>query len=120
MKKPTGYFAVAFCVLFTGCAGLNARKEAKTASQNVAAAEASVKAAKQGGATTCAAMELKLAESDLKLAKSNLGKKAYSLALPLAKSADSNAAAAAKKCEAAKRKEAETRNKTKKNRNTYD
>ena len=113
MNKSNKYLAVAFCILFTGCAGRSVRKEAKGASLNVAAAEASVKTAKQGGAAGCATLELKLAESDLKLAKSNLEKKAYGLATTLARSADANAVSAAKKCEAAKRKETEAKTKAK-------
>ena len=114
MHISNRYLAAAFCILLTGCAGLNARKEAKDAAQNVASAEASVKAARQSGAAACAATDMKLAESDLKLAKSNLEKKAYGFALTFAKSADSNALSATQKCEVAKRKEAGAKNKARK------
>ena len=103
MNKYSNCFAAVICVMLAGCAGMNSQKrEAKDASQAVLAAEASVKAAKLGGAASCAAAEMKLAESSLQLAKSNLEKKAYGLALTLGRSADSNAAAAVKRCEDAK------------------
>jgi len=115
MKSLNRYLLAAVCAALVGCAGLNTkRNETKDASQKTAAAEVSVKNARQSGAASCASQELKMAESDLKLAKSNLDKKAYGLALTLAKSADSYAVAATKKCEEAKRKEAEAKIKAKK------
>lgn len=105
MIKTNRYLLICICAVLAGCSGLNAqRREAKDASQTVSAAEVSVKSARLGGAATCATVEMKLAESNLQLAKSNLEKKQYGLALTLAKSADSNAAAAVKKCEEVKRK----------------
>lgn len=105
MIKTNKYLLICICAALSGCSGLNAqRREAKDASQTVSAAEASVKSAKLGGASSCAATEMKLADSNLQLAKSNLEKKQYSLALTLGRSADSNAAAAVKKCEEVKRK----------------
>jgi len=103
MNKYSNYLAAAFCVMLAGCAGMNSQKrEAKDASQVISSAEASVRAAKLGGAASCAVTEMRLAESNLQLAKSNLEKKAYGLALTLGRSADSNAAAAVKKCEDAR------------------
>lgn len=105
MTNMTKYLLAGICAALAGCSGMNAqRREAKEASQIVSTAEASVKSAKLGGASTCAAVEMKLADSNLQLAKSNLEKKQYSLASTLGRSADSNAAAAVKKCDEAKRK----------------
>lgn len=103
MNKSHSCLLAAFCVMLAGCSGAQ-RREAKDASQAVYAAEASVKSAKQNGSSSCAATEMRLADSNLQLAKSNLEKKQYGLALTLGKSADSNAAAAVKRCEELKAK----------------
>jgi len=108
------YLLLAVCAAFAGCAGLNAqRRDEKAAARKLEQAEKSVSAAKQGGAASCAAKELKMAEANIKLAKGDLNKKEYVRALTLAKSADLNAAEALKKCEAAKRKKTEVKSKTK-------
>jgi uncharacterized lipoprotein len=105
MTKINKCILAGICAVLAGCSGLNAqRRAAKEAQQQTLAAESSVKAARQAGAASCGAKELKLAETDLQFAKSNLAKKDYSLALNMAKSADTNAGAALKKCEEVKRR----------------
>ena len=104
MTKTKKCLLMGVCAVLAGCSGLNSRRAAKDARQQTLAAEVSVKAAKQAGAASCAAKELKLAETDLQFAKGNLAKKDYQLAVSMAKSADSNAGAALKKCEEVKRR----------------
>lgn len=93
------------CAVLTGCAGLNAqRREGNSAAQRTSNADAAVKAAKQAGAATCAAKELKAAETDLQFARNNMQKKEYSLAIRFADSAKTSADAAVTKCAEARKK----------------
>ncbi len=102
-------------VLLTGCAMLQPQKAAmNSSSKQIAAAELRVKAARDAGAASYAAKNLKMAEADLQTAKSNQTKKVYDLALTLAKSAESFANEAVRKTEEAKRKEADSKSKAKK------
>lgn len=91
------------CAVLAGCAGAQ-RREANTASQKTASADAAVKAAKQVGAPSCASKELKAAETDLQFARSNIQKKEYSLAARFADTAKTSADAAVTKCAEAKKK----------------
>jgi len=95
-------------VLFAGCAMLQPhKKEMDAASKQIASAELRLKAAMDAGAPSYAPKELKMAESDLQVARSNQSKKAYDLALTMAKSSESYANEAVRKSEEARRKEAE-------------
>lgn len=93
------------CAALAGCAGLNAqRREASSAAQKTANAEAAVNAARQAGAASCASKELKAAETDLQFARDNMQKKEYSLAVRFADAAKAGADAAVTKCSETKKR----------------
>lgn len=105
----------ALSVLLAGCAMLQpVNKEMDAAARQITAAEQRLKTARDAGAAAFDPKDLKQAESDLQTARNNHGKKAYAMALTMARSAESYADTAVKKSEEAKRKEAELKAKTKK------
>ena len=105
MTISAKWFLPALLLLTTGCAILQPHKEERNSvSRQITAAETNIKSAKDAGAASYAPKELQQAESDLKMAKGKSDKKEYDLALTLAKSSESFATQALKKCEEAKRR----------------